>query len=275
MRAGSNWFVGGSVKGNNIRRPAVAGMFYPGEAGELHRMVQAYVAAAGDAGPPPKALIAPHAGYVYSGPIAGSAYAQLKPLRGVVTRVILAGPSHRVPFRGIAPSTAEYFATPLGIVPVDQQAIATLRDLPQIVPLEAAHANEHSLEVHLPFLQEVLGEFSIVPLVVGDATQGQVAEVMERLWGGPETLIVISSDLSHYHDYETARRMDEATSRAIEHLHPQDIKFEHACGRLPILGLLQAARHHGLRARTLDLRNSGDTAGPRDEVVGYGAYVFS
>lgn len=140
--------------------------------------------------------------------------------------------------------------------------------------MDAAHMQEHSLEVHLPFLQEALGEFSLVPLVVGDAEPNDVAEVLDTLWGGPETLIVISSDLSHYHDYKTAQRLDRATSQAIEQLRLEDIQYDHACGRNPVNGLLQVARKRGLKARTIDLRNSGDTAGSHDRVVGYGAYVF-
>jgi AmmeMemoRadiSam system protein B len=159
-------------------------------------------------------------------------------------------------------------------VPLDREAIDSVKGLPQVKVLDEAHAMEHSLEVQLPFLQEILGEFKLVPIVVGDASSEAVAEVIERLWGGPETRIVISSDLSHYHDYETARRMDEATSKAIESLRPGDIGFEDACGRNPVKGILTAARQHGLRVSTLDLRNSGDTAGPRDQVVGYGAYAF-
>jgi len=250
-------------------------MFYPAEARELHRLVQEYLGAAHLVGPPPKAVIAPHAGYVYSGPIAGSAFLQLTPLKERIRRVIMAGPSHRVPFSGIAVPSTRFFATPLGIVPVDHEAVESLRDFPYVVSMDAAHAQEHSLEVHLPFLQEVLEEFSIVPLVVGDASPREVAAVLERLWGGPETLVAVSSDLSHYHDYDTARQMDQATSHAIEALRSQDIRADNACGRLPILGLLELARAHGLKARTLDLRSSGDTAGPRDEVVGYGAYAFA
>jgi hypothetical protein len=166
------------------------------------------------------------------------------------------------------------FVTPLGRIPVDAKAYEALVGLPQVRVLDQAHAQEHSLEVHLPFLQEVLGEFTLVPLLVGDATPEAVAEVLERLWGGPETLIVVSSDLSHYHDYETARRLDAATSRAIEKLMPEAIHYEHACGRNPVNGLLMVARQRGMHPRTVDLRNSGDTAGPRDRVVGYGAYIF-
>jgi len=257
-----------------IRQPAVAGMFYPADPRELQAMLNGFLAEAEAAGPPPKALIAPHAGYVYSGPVAASVYARLAAARERIQRVVLLGPAHRVGFLGLAASGADVFRSPLGDVPIDREAVASLADLPQVHLLEEAHALEHSLEVHLPFLQAVLGEFSLVPLVVGDAGAEEVAEVLERLWGGDETLIVISSDLSHYHDYTTAQRMDRATSKAIEEGRAGDIGYEDACGRNGILGLLAAAKHHGLHGHTVDLRNSGDTAGPRDQVVGYGAYVF-
>jgi len=166
------------------------------------------------------------------------------------------------------------FATPLGQLSVDQAAVEQIQSLPEVGILEQAHAQEHSLEVHLPFLQEVLGDFSLVPLVVGDASPAEVGAVLEALWGGPETLIVISSDLSHYHDYQTARQMDNATSQAIEALRFEAIGYEQACGRNPVNGLLWVARRKNLHSETIDLRNSGDTAGPRHQVVGYGAYVF-
>ena len=258
----------------NIRHPAVAGMFYPGDPRELHRQVQEYLREAAAAPHSPKALIAPHAGYVYSGPVAATAYASLAPRRKQIRRVVLLGPSHRVPLDGMAVSSAEYFATPLGNIPIDQEAVQQLLTLPQVRVMDAAHQLEHSLEVQLPFLQEILEDFRLVPVVVGDSTPDEVAEVMEMLWGGQETLLVISSDLSHYQDYETARRMDRATSDAIEALAPQRIHYDDACGRNPVNGLLLAARRRGLHATTLDLRNSGDTAGPRDRVVGYGAYAF-
>jgi len=222
----------------------------------------------------PKAIIAPHAGYIYSGPIAGSAYAALLPLRDAVRRVVLAGPSHRVAFQGIAVPETDEFETPLGRVTVDRDALTLLQSFPQVLVSDRAHAQEHSLEVHLPFLQEALRVFTIVPLVVGDASFEQVAEVFNALWGGPETIFVVSSDLSHYYDYATARTMDESTSRAIEQFDPGGVRFESACGRIPVNGLLLAARQHRLHATTVDLRNSGDTAGSREEVVGYGAYVF-
>lgn len=257
-----------------IRPPAVAGMFYPADAQELHRELQQLLGAATSGTQPPKALIVPHAGYVYSGPVAASAYAQLIPLRDRIRRVVLLGPAHRVAFRGLAASSASGFRTPLGDVPLDTAALAPLLVLPQIRVLDEAHAQEHSLEVQLPFLQETLGDFRLLPLVVGDATYAEVAEVLEMVWGGDETLILISSDLSHYHDYATAQRLDRATSDAIATLHPERINFDHACGRTPVGGLLLAARRHGLHADVLDLRNSGDTAGPRDRVVGYGAYAL-
>ena len=259
---------------SSIRLPAVAGLFYPDDPDELHAMVAGFLAHA-EGGPAPKALIAPHAGYIYSGPIAASAYKRLREVRHLVQRVVLLGPSHRVPFLGLAVSTATTFRTPLGDIPLDTDAIIDILELSPVTTLDEAHSMEHSLEVHLPFLQETLGEFTLVPLVVGDASADQVAEVLERLWGGPETLIVISSDLSHYQPYEVAQRLDRATSDAIEALDPDRIEFDHACGRVPVSGLLRAARRHGLTAHTVDLRNSGDTAGSRDQVVGYGAYVLN
>ena len=257
-----------------VRPAAVAGLFYPADPDRLEATVRGFLDAAASAGDPPAALIAPHAGSVYSGPVAASAYALLGPAHGDVRRVLLLGPSHHVAFRGLAVPTAAAFATPLGEIPVDREAVEALARLPQVRRLDAAHAAEHSLEVHLPFLQTVLGRFRLVPLVVGEAGPDEVAEIIETLWDGPHTLPVVSSDLSHYHDYETARAMDAATSRAIEALRPEAIGYEQACGRDPINGLLTVARRRGLRAETVDLRNSGDTAGGRDHVVGYGSYAF-
>lgn len=257
-----------------VRNPAVAGLFYPDDPQALRGMVANYLASATASDSVPKAIIAPHAGYIYSGPIAASAYALLQPARGRITRVILLGPAHRVGFHGLALSSADYFLTPLGRIAVDQEAVDKISRLPQVHVMDGAHAQEHSLEVQLPFLQQALGEFTLVPLVVGQAGPEEVAEVLELLWGGPETLIVISSDLSHYHDYRTARELDRATSQAIEQLRPEAIEYDHACGRDPVNGLLRVARRLGLKARTVDLRNSGDTAGSHDRVVGYGAYSF-
>lgn len=259
----------------DVRPPAVAGLFYPDDARELRAMVSDCLAGRAASAATPKALIAPHAGYEYSGPVAGSAYALLALSRGAITRVILLGPSHRVAFAGLALPSASRFSTPLGDIPIDQEAVARIRELPQVTVFDQAHAREHSIEVHLPFLQVVLEHFGLVPLVVGAASPAEVAEVIELLWGGPETLIVASSDLSHYHDYATAQRMDQATSAAIEALHDEDIGDDDACGRVPVCGLLRVARRLGLQAHTVDLRNSGDTAGPRDQVVGYGAFAIA
>jgi MEMO1 family protein len=258
-----------------VRAPAFAGQFYPRDADELRHLVDALLAnATVPAGPFPKALIAPHAGYVYSGPVAASAYARWLPLRDAVSRVILLGPSHRVSFPGLALPEAGAFATPLGTVPVDAEAVRVLAALPQVGVLEAAHRHEHALEVQLPFLQSVLGRFSLVPLLVGRAGFEEVCHALDAVWGGPETRIVISSDLSHYHPAAVARELDAATARAIEDLKPEAVGDDAACGRVAIRALLLAARHRGLRARAVDLRNSGDTGGPRTQVVGYGAFVF-
>ncbi len=259
-----------------IRHPAVAGMFYPADPNELGATVDNLLEHATPVtSKAPKAIIAPHAGYIYSGPVAASVYQLLKQSAEHIKRVILLGPSHRVPFRGMAISSATHFATPLGLIPLDRETISLISKLPGVIKLDEAHAMEHSLEVHLPFLQKTLSGFSLVPIVVGDTNPDEVAEVLKAVWGGEETLIVISSDLSHYHDYETARKMDRATSNAIEKLSPEDISYEDACGRNPVKGLLYLARQLGLHATTIDLRNSGDTAGPRDQVVGYGAFTIS
>ena len=263
------------IDSKNIRPAAVAGRFYPADPVALRKVITGLLENVPTAsGPAPKALIVPHAGYPYSGPIAASGYAQFVPERDVIKRVVLIGPAHYVELNGLAVSSADFFATPLGLVPVDADALRELSSLPQVRVFDEAHAVEHSLEVHLPFLQVILAEFSVVPLAAGETTPEAIREVLEVLWGGPETRFVISSDLSHYHDAETARCVDEVTAKAIEALAPEDIGDDQACGRLAIRGLLQAARAHGLRARAVDLRNSGDTAGPRDRVVGYGAFAF-
>ena len=260
----------------DTRAAAVAGLFYPGDAVALARDVQTLLAAAKPVSPDgaPKALIVPHAGYVYSGPVAATAYAQLRPLRGKIRRVVLLGPVHRVPVRGLALPGTHAFETPLGRIPVDRDAINRIVTLRQVTTSPAAHAHEHSLEVQLPFLQTVLGDFQLVPLAVGDATADDVAEVIEALWGGPETLFVVSSDLSHYLPYRAAQQIDGSTCAAIARLQSLD-NHEQACGATPLNGLLLAARHHRLRPHLLDLRNSGDTAGDRERVVGYAAFAFT
>jgi AmmeMemoRadiSam system protein B len=259
-----------------IRPPAVAGTFYPGDAARLRAVIESCLAEASGAplGRLPRAVIAPHAGYVYSGPVAGHAFAALGAAAAKVRRVVLAGPAHYVPFRGLAVPQAEAFGTPLGEVALDRAAVADILDLPQVVLADAPHRPEHALEVELPFLQILLGNFGLVPLVVGEATPDQVAEVVARLWGGPETLIVISSDLSHYERYDRAREHDGATAAAIERFDDAVLGPRDACGYLAIAGLLIEARRRGMRVARLDLRSSGDTAGSKDRVVGYGAWAF-
>lgn len=256
-----------------IRPPAVAGLFYPGEADELSHDVRAMLDAAPIQHLEPKVLIAPHAGYIYSGPIAASAYASLQQVAPRIRRVILLGPTHRVAVRGLALPGATTFASPLGEIPVDLEAVQAISHLPQVTLSPQAHAQEHSLEVQLPFLQTVLDDFRLLPLAVGMATPEEVAEVLELLWGGEETLIVISSDLSHYLPYPQAQATDRTTVDAIQQLR-QPLSHEQACGGTPINGLILAARQHHLRPHLLDLRNSGDTAGSRDGVVGYAAFAF-
>ncbi|CAA9892736.1 conserved hypothetical protein [Candidatus Methylobacter favarea] len=256
------------------RQPAVAGTFYPANPQQLHQMLDQLLNDAETTGKVPKAIIAPHAGYVYSGPIAATAYARLKKAHDMINRVVIIGPSHRVAFKGLALSRAQTFATPLGSVLVDQKALQGLEHLPFVDYIEQAHTQEHSLEVHLPFLQEMLDDFKIIPLVAGDASPEQVSQVIDMLWGGEETLIVISSDLSHYHDYRAAQQLDKSTSAAIEQLQYEQLAFDSACGKVPVSGLLKLAREKSLTIKNIDLRNSGDTAGDKSRVVGYGAYVI-
>jgi hypothetical protein len=257
------------------RPAAVAGSFYPAAPAELRNQVGRFLADASTraADAAIKALIAPHAGYIYSGPIAASAYAQVAVQSDRIRRVVLLGPTHRVFVRGLALPGVQRFATPLGEVEIDRASVAALRGCPQVIESAAAHADEHSLEVHLPFLQQLLGEFSLVPLAVGEANAAEVAEVLEALWGGDETLIVVSSDLSHYLPYDVSRRVDRATVQRVLSFEAV-IDHEQACGATPINGLLLAARSRGLRADLLDLRSSGDTAGDRRRVVGYAAMAF-
>jgi AmmeMemoRadiSam system protein B/AmmeMemoRadiSam system protein A len=261
----------------DVRPPAVASLFYPGDARTLAGEIADYLERTEDAPIAPgfpKAMIVPHAGFIYSGPVAASAYDRLRPARGIVRRVVILGPCHRVPVHGLALPRAKAFDTPLGRIPLDEEAIASIRALPQVVESAETHAEEHALEVQLPFLQRVLGEFSLVPLVVGDAAPEKVAEVLERLWGGTETLIVISSDLSHYHSYEAARTIDAATVRSILGF-DAGISHEQACGATPVAGMLIAARRKGLAAELLDCRNSGDTAGDKTRVVGYASFALA
>ena len=261
-----------------VRPPAVAGAFYPGERQTLSSTVASLLAAARAqqaeaSGVTPKVLIVPHAGYIYSGEMAARGYARLAAAHATIRRVVLLGPVHRVPVRGLALPGTQAFATPLGEVAIDAPAVAALMTLPQVLVSPAAHAREHALEVQLPFLQTVLDDFTLLPLAVGDATPEQVAEVLETVWGGPETLIVISSDLSHYLPYPTAQAIDRTTVDRILALQGP-LTHEQACGGTPINGLLLNARRHHLQPELLGLCNSGDTAGDRQRVVGYAAMAF-
>lgn len=257
-----------------LRPAAAAGTFYPSDPTDLAAAVDGFIAAASPSSDAlPKALIAPHAGYPYSGLVAGTAYARVHAT--TIERVVMFGPAHRWPVAGLALPSSTSFETPLGAVSVDLEAVEQACALDGVETVDSAHADEHALEVHLPFLQRCFSsDFRLVPFVVGGATQAQVEAVMESLWGGPETLVVVSSDLSHFYDYDTACRLDADTSSAIENLAPDQLQEGGACGRVSIQALLSIATRLGLQAQTVDLRNSGDTAGGREEVVGYGAYVI-
>lgn len=259
-----------------VRPPAVAGTFYPATS----EILQAELKTLLDAARPlpvgrPKALIAPHAGYIYSGPVAATAYALLGAARPLPTRVILLGPAHFVGFRGLALPGVDALETPLGRIPLDPNGVAAALSFPQVAELPRAHAREHSLEVHLPFLQAVLPRFTLVPLLVGEAAPWEVAEVLAALWGGSETAIVVSSDLSHYHPYDEARALDNETARRILTRNYGDLEGEQACGAAPLRGLLYEAAQRDLKVHLCDLRSSGDTAGDRYRVVGYGSFALT
>ena len=261
---------------SEIRPAAVAGHFYPESPRELRPMVEEFLQATdgGESMPSPKAIIAPHAGFIYSGPVAGSAFRCLARDAELIRRVVLLGPAHRLPVRGLALPGQRAFETPLGRVPVDQGLVRAIVDLPQVTSSPAAHAPEHCLEVELPFLQVVLSDFSLLPLLVSSVSKEEIAEVLDRVWGGPETRIVISSDLSHYLSYDSARERDRDTARRVVELRGS-IDEHHACGAVAINGLLEVARRRAMTCRILDLRSSGDTAGDRMRVVGYGAFAFA
>jgi len=258
-----------------VRPPVAAGSFYPADPVVLRRVIARFLQEANQTGPVPKGLIGPHAGYPYSGAVAASGYALLEPIRHRIKRVVLMGPTHWVPFHGLALSGADAFATPLGTIRIDPAVNESLLSWAQVQVLDAAHRQEHSLEVHLPMLQMSLDDFSLVPIVVGQASAEDVAEVIGPLWDDDQSLLVVSSDLSHYHDWRTARAIDSQTSRFIEHRQWQKLDGERACGFRGIRGLLRFADGRNLQVKTIDLRNSGDTQGGKDRVVGYGCYVVT
>lgn len=255
----------------------MAEAFYPARTSLLRRTVAGLLeTAAQELGPdpiPPKALIVPHAGYTYSGSVAALAYATLAASRHSIERVVIAGPAHRVPFRGLALPGWTAFETPFGQVDVNQAAVRLAQWLAYVTEIPEAHREEHCIEVQLPFLQEVLASFEIVPLVVGDASPTDVAVALNEYWDGPETLVVVTSDLSHYLPYPDALRRDRETITRILDLDPT-LEPDRACGATPVNGLLIEARKHGLRPRLLGSVNSGDTGGEKDRVVGYAAIAF-
>lgn len=260
----------------SIRNAAVAGMFYPGDAAALAAELDELFGGVEKSAPRlgfPKALIVPHAGYIYSGSVAARAYDKLGPARGIVRRVVMLGPVHRVAVRGLAVPTDEAFATPLGRVAMDRAALEMARRLPQVVPSDVAHLQEHALEVQLPFLQRQLGEFTLAPFAVGMASVDEVAEVIDALWGGPETLLVISTDMSHYHAYAEARQIDRNTVTRIASF-STDLDHEEACGATPLNGFLQVARRRNMGIQLLAACNSGDTAGGKGRVVGYSSFAL-
>jgi AmmeMemoRadiSam system protein B len=259
-----------------VRPAAVAGSFYPGRDDALLAAVDQHLAAARVVEPArrPKALVVPHASYIYSGPVAASAYAIVASVAPAYERVVLLGPAHYVPLAGLAVSSADAFATPLGLVRVDDELRLVALAQPNVVVDDHAHAPEHSLEVQLPFIQRVLGEVPVLPIVVGRCVAEDVATVLDALWGGPETLVLVSTDLSHYLDYASAQTKDRRTAEAVLARTPDAIANDDACGSYSLRGLLLAARTHGLAVELLDLRSSGDTAGDRARVVGYGAFAL-
>jgi AmmeMemoRadiSam system protein B len=258
----------------NTRPAAVADMFYTGNGGQLAAQVSDFMEVEQDNRLKPKALIVPHAGFIYSGATAGHGYALVKKLAGVVKKIVLIGPCHRVWVKGLAIPGCQYFETPLGKVEIDSNSLAALAKFPQVVISNEAHQQEHSIEVQLPFLQSIFPQFQLIPMVIGEITSEALAEVLEFLWGGEETLIVISSDLSHFLDYDAAIAIDAKTSHAIENFDSDSISPEMACGSAGIKALLQVAKTKNLQVKTIQQCNSGDTAGSKDRVVGYGTYAI-
>ncbi|MTI12893.1 AmmeMemoRadiSam system protein B [Sansalvadorimonas verongulae] len=257
----------------SVRQPAVAGTFYPANKTALKDAITHFLAEASEPDFSSRVLIVPHAGYIYSGEVAASAYKLLERYPHPVERVILLGPSHRTQLHGLALPGSSVFHTPLGAIEIDSELAERLVSFSQVQVLEAAHELEHSLEVQLPFLQVCLPDFKLLPLVVGEADSMAVSEVLESVWGGPETLIIISTDLSHFHTYHEAQTIDQHTANNIKDLQ-SSLTGDQACGCHPLNGLLSLAKEKGMTVETLDIRNSGDTAGSHDRVVGYGAFAI-
>ena len=267
-----------NLNDDDIRPPAIAGTFYPHNPDELADTVRHYLTQAGrffdTAHKAPKAIIAPHAGYIYSGFTAAAVYNRLYPSCETIRRVIMLGPCHRVAINYAALPSSKLFQTPIGNIPVDTDSIDNIKHLDYVKIFNATHAKDHCIEIHLPFLQMILKKFKIVPIIIGDISPLKVAEIIETLWGGPETLILVSSDLSHYLDHTQANTLDSQTSKIIERMDFEALRSDQACGCHSIKGLLMVARKKRLSAYTADVRNSGDTAGSKDRVVGYGSWYF-
>ena len=267
-----------TTRPTTVRPAAVSGAFYPAEPALLAETIRRSFGGAvrpAPGAPVPRALVVPHAGYAYSGPVAASAYARVAPARGSIRRVVLLGPSHRVFLRGLALSSADAWATPLGLVPVDHSAADDLTPLRFVAVDDRPHGPEHSLEVQVPFLQTVLDEIALVPVLVGDATTEEVAAALEVLWGGPETLVVVSTDLSHYHRHAEAEALDARTAAAVVARRPEAIDDRDACGARALRGLLRVADELHLTVEEIDRRTSGDTAGDKEKVVGYGSFALA
>jgi len=258
----------------NIRPAAVADIFYTANGTELAAQVSDFMDADEVTNIVPKALIVPHAGYIYSGGTAGKGFALVKKLTAAVNKIVLIGPCHRVWIQGLAIPDCQYFETPLGKIEVDSKTLNELVKFPQVTISDQAHAQEHSLEVQLPFLQSIFDQFKLIPLVAGEVSEDAFIEVLEYLWGGEETLIVISSDLSHFLDYDAAVAIDNKTSQAIESFEAGSINSDMACGSAGIKALLSLAKNKNLHVKTIHQCNSGDTAGDKDRVVGYGTYAI-
>ena len=257
-----------------IRPAAAAGTFYPDQPAQLDTLLDSLLLNAEPDHKIPTAIIAPHAGYQYSGAVAATVYASLRNAANTIKRVLLLGPAHRIFVEGMALPKHTHFATPLGNISLDTQCLRELEQMPFVHYLNDAHADEHSLETQLPFLQKVLHDFTLIPIVVGKAKPETIAEVIEHCMQSDSTLIVVSSDLSHFHDYQTAVKIDRETTRLIESYEYEKIGPRQACGCMPLNGLLRYAKSHRLLLSTQDLRNSGDTADNKSRVVGYGAYAL-